>query len=85
MCRIGKKEENYHCDKCQICYNILHKDTHKCIDNVADKNCPICLEYLKTSTKRQIPLNCGHWIHEECYNNYLKSTKSNLCPICNAA
>lgn len=51
MCRIGSKENLYHCDKCDVCLPICNKDSHKCIGSVKDFNCPICLENIKISTK----------------------------------
>lgn len=38
-----------------------------------EKNCPICYSSFK---KEEIPLRCGHFIHQECIST-LKS-----CPIC---
>ena len=48
-----------------------HED-HVCIENKLFCDCPICGEYLQTSTKTTSMLNCGHAIHEECLDKYLE-------------
>ncbi len=48
-----------------------HKD-HICIENKLFCDCPICGEYMQTSTKPAIFLCCGHGIHESCLDEYLK-------------
>jgi RING finger and CHY zinc finger domain-containing protein 1 len=80
FCRNGKKEKMYHCKKCNICIPNELKLNHTCIENSPHNNCPICLDYMFTSTKELIMLNCGHWIHKECINEYGKNDYR--CPIC---
>ena len=66
-----------------------HKD-HICIENKLFCDCPICGEYMQTSTKPAIFLCCGHGIHESCLDEYLKvglrprdEIQTNyVCPIC---
>lgn len=46
-----------------------------------DCNCPICGEYMFTSTKRMIHMNpCRHLIHKRCYDEHMLT--SYKCPIC---
>ncbi|CAK83265.1 unnamed protein product (macronuclear) [Paramecium tetraurelia] len=82
MCRRGIKEQNFHCKVCGICLNKKNQDSHKCLDQIADTNCPICLKNLKISTTyiAQLP-NCAHFIHTLCLNQLVKSNIRN-CPIC---
>lgn len=32
MCRLGKKEEFFHCEKCDVCLPLLIKPNHACIE-----------------------------------------------------
>lgn len=44
-----------------------------------DNSCPICMEdYAETDPITK--LNCGHYFHQACINEWLK--KSSLCPYC---
>lgn len=51
ICRQGKGlgEDFFHCKKCNICLHISMKD-HKCIERNLESDCPICGEYMFTST-----------------------------------
>lgn len=51
ICRQGKGlgEDFFHCKKCNICLNISMKK-HKCIERNLESDCPICGEYMFTST-----------------------------------
>ena len=42
-----------------------------------NKECPICLDEL---SKQVIKLNCGHFFHPNCINQWLIS--KNICPLC---
>lgn len=46
-------------------------------------NCPICYGYLFDSIIPVITLKCGHTIHEDCFNEYIKTNY--ICPICHKA
>ncbi len=43
------------------------------MENKLDRNCPICGEYLQTSRRRVVFLYCGHAIHCDCYDEYLRN------------
>ena len=42
-----------------------------------NKECPICLDEL---SKHVIKLNCGHFFHPNCINDWKKI--NNACPVC---
>lgn len=52
ICRIGNglDQDFFHCKKCNICMNIQLKDNHRCIERNLECDCPICGEYMFTST-----------------------------------
>ena len=81
MCRRGVKENFFHCHKCGYCRHISEQGDHKCNENVAESQCPICLEVLKYSTQYYTSLSCGHLIHNKC----LKSVQNINCPVCGMA
>ena len=41
------------------------------------RDCSICLEKLN---KNKVYLNCSHYFHKDCINNW--KTRNNTCPIC---
>ena len=81
MCRKGKKENYFHCNKCNICLSIHLKDTHVCINNSLQNDCSICGDDLFTSTTSVSILKCGHSIHTECLNEYIKNNNYQ-CMLC---
>lgn len=81
ICRVGKKEDYFHCKKCNTCINAALKDSHKCVENTMKSNCPICMEYMFSSTDPVTFLNCGHSVHANCLKEYLKHNYK--CPVCN--
>jgi len=81
MCRRGSKQSTFHCFKCGYCRSSSEKNNHKCNENVAESQCPICLEVLKYSTKYYQSLPCGHLIHSIC----LQSLRDINCPVCGMA
>lgn len=52
ICRIGRGlgDDFYHCKTCNVCLKIELKDNHKCIERNLESDCPICGEYMFTST-----------------------------------
>lgn len=52
ICRIGKGlgKDYFHCEKCNVCMAISLKGKHKCIERNLESDCPICGEYMFTST-----------------------------------
>src|SRR5690554_1246043 len=61
ICRIGNglDKDFFHCKKCNICMVIHFKDNHKCIERSLECDCPICGEYLFTSTTTVIFMVSG--------------------------
>ncbi|KAG0005400.1 hypothetical protein BGZ79_005025 [Entomortierella chlamydospora] len=82
ICRIGNglNQDFFHCKKCNICMHINLKDNHKCIERNLECDCPICGEYMFTSTTTVIFMPCGHSIHAKCHGEYVKT--SYQCPTC---
>ncbi|TPX66079.1 hypothetical protein SpCBS45565_g04713, partial [Spizellomyces sp. 'palustris'] len=52
ICRIGKGlgQDYFHCKRCNVCMAISLKGNHKCIERNLESDCPICGEYMFTST-----------------------------------
>ena len=80
MCRIGGKDNYIHCDKCDMCIKKDNDNPHKCSHNLVGTNCPICMEDLHTSTKDNILMNCGHYMHSDCFTEWLNTNYK--CPLC---
>uniref|UniRef100_A0A8B9Y7D7 Ring finger and CHY zinc finger domain containing 1 n=1 Tax=Bos mutus grunniens TaxID=30521 RepID=A0A8B9Y7D7_BOSMU len=80
ICRIGPKEDFFHCLKCNLCLAMNLQGKHKCIENVSRQNCPICLEDIHTSRIAAQVLPCGHLLHRTCYEDMLK--EGYRCPLC---
>uniref|UniRef100_A0A5F9CVR9 Ring finger and CHY zinc finger domain containing 1 n=1 Tax=Oryctolagus cuniculus TaxID=9986 RepID=A0A5F9CVR9_RABIT len=80
ICRIGPKEDFFHCLKCNLCLAMNLQGKHKCIENVSRQNCPICLEDIHTSRVVAHVLPCGHLLHRTCYEEMLK--EGYRCPLC---
>lgn len=82
ICRVGKGLgiDYHHCDICQTCVPIEDKDTHPCRAQSLDVNCPICTDYLKTSTEPIVFMRCGHAIHKECFRKHI--AQAYTCPLC---
>lgn len=53
LCRVGKGlgTDFFHCKTCNICMSIALKGRHKCIERNLESDCPICGEYMFTSTQ----------------------------------
>lgn len=83
ICRRGKGLGNdyFHCAKCNICMAISLQGNHKCIERNLESDCPICGEYLFTSTNTVVFLRCGHSMHYKCNQDY-QQTSSYQCPTC---
>ncbi|KAI8336927.1 zinc-ribbon-domain-containing protein [Blakeslea trispora] len=81
ICRQGKGlgEDFFHCKKCNICLS-MSMTQHKCIERNLECDCPICGEYMFTSTSKVIFMPCGHCIHQHCYTAYIQT--SYQCPTC---
>lgn len=82
ICRMGKGlgKDQHHCHRCKTCVPIDVADNHPCMDSSVQRDCPVCLVYMATSTDQVLFMRCGHAIHAECFEKYTK-VKYN-CPIC---
>ncbi|CAL6089132.1 RING_finger and CHY zinc finger domain-containing protein [Hexamita inflata] len=79
VCKVGLKDYNIHCDKCEQCYKKRFFANHKCIS--ANSECIICLGSLQNSIYGKLVLECNHQMHQHCYTQLLQS--GNLkCPVC---
>jgi hypothetical protein len=56
------------------------KGRHKCIERNLESDCPICGEYMFTSTSTVIFMPCGHCMHHKCHQQYIQT--SYQCPTC---
>mmetsp|Transcript_14400 Transcript_14400/g.31248 ORF Transcript_14400/g.31248 Transcript_14400/m.31248 type:complete len:284 (+) Transcript_14400:1-852(+) len=81
LCRIGKglDIDYFHCQRCNACMHMSLKD-HKCVERSLESNCPICHDFMFTSTTPVMFLNCGHCMHVSCYEQYIKVNYT--CPLC---
>lgn len=82
ICRVGKGLgiDYFHCSKCNICMSINLKGNHKCIERSLECDCPICGEFMFTSTSVVMFMPCGHSIHYKCHQEYAKTAYQ--CPTC---
>ncbi|KAK9470295.1 zinc-ribbon-domain-containing protein [Dipodascopsis tothii] len=82
ICRIGEGlgKDFFHCKTCNVCMSICLENSHRCIEHSTECNCPICGEYMFTSTMTVVFMSCGHSIHQKCYYEHTKS--SYKCPTC---
>nr|AAT39270.1 putative zinc finger protein [Oryza sativa Japonica Group] len=53
---------------------------HKCREKMLEMNCPICCDFLFTSSAAVKGLPCGHFMHSACFQAYTCSHYT--CPIC---
>jgi len=81
LCRIGKGLgiDYFHCKKCNACMHI-NLSNHVCIENNTLSNCPICNQFMFTSTENVVFMTCHHAIHQKCLSEYTK--RNYKCPIC---
>jgi hypothetical protein len=54
--------------------------SHKCVERSTDCDCPICGDYLFSSTRPVVFMQCGHSIHRHCFQEHMKT--SYKCPLC---
>ncbi len=83
ICRIGKGlgVDFFHCTTCNVCMSLALQNSHRCIERSTECNCPICGDYMFTSTMTVVFMQpCGHPIHQKCYYEHMKS--SYKCPTC---
>lgn len=82
ICRLGAGLgiDVFHCKQCGICMSISLEGDHKCIVQSTHSDCPICLEYMFDSTRPVVFMSCGHPLHSDCYQLYIRSNYR--CPVC---
>ncbi|KAG2599902.1 hypothetical protein PVAP13_5KG488400 [Panicum virgatum] len=81
LCRLGKGlgVDFFHCMKCNCCLGMKLAE-HKCREKGLETNCPICCDFLFTSSAAVRALPCGHFMHSACFQAYTCSHYT--CPIC---
>ena len=82
ICRKGEGlgRDYVHCKRCNVCISISTSSTHPCIERATDCNCPLCLDYLFSSSTPVVSLFCGHYMHALCYKELMQVTYR--CPVC---
>lgn len=81
LCRVGKGLgiDYFHCMTCNCCLG-MKLVNHKCLEKSLETNCPICCDFLFTSSATVRALPCGHYMHSACFQAYTSSHYT--CPIC---
>ncbi|XP_050237589.1 zinc finger protein BRUTUS [Mercurialis annua] len=81
LCRVGKGLgiDFFHCMTCNCCLGIKLVN-HKCLEKGLETNCPICCDFMFTSSATVRALPCGHYMHSACFQAYTCSHYT--CPIC---
>ncbi|KAK6931529.1 RCHY1, zinc-ribbon [Dillenia turbinata] len=81
LCRLGNGlgVDFFHCMTCNCCLSMKLVD-HKCREKGLETNCPICCDFLFTSSATFRALPCGHFMHSACFQAYTCSHYT--CPIC---
>jgi len=83
ICRRGEGlgRDYVHCKRCNVCISISTSSTHPCVERATDCDCPLCLDYLFSSSLPVVSLACGHYMHGSCYKDLMHVTYR--CPVCN--
>ncbi|KAL3654431.1 hypothetical protein CASFOL_004112 [Castilleja foliolosa] len=81
LCRVGRGLgiDFFHCMTCNHCLGMKLVD-HKCMEKSLETNCPICCDFLFTSSATVRGLPCGHYMHSACFQAY--ACTHYVCPIC---
>lgn len=81
LCRVGKGLgiDYFHCMNCNACMS-CSISVHTCRERCLEDNCPICHEYIFTSSLPVKALACGHLMHSTCFQDY--TCTHYTCPIC---
>ncbi|BFZ59852.1 hypothetical protein YB2330_000873 [Saitoella coloradoensis] len=82
ICRIGEGlgKDFFHCKGCGVCMSMSLQNSHRCIERSTECDCPICGEFMFTSTQTVVFMQCGHSIHQACYEQHIR--QSYKCPTC---
>jgi zinc finger-like protein len=88
-CNVCRKGEGLgidfrHCMRCNACVGVSEYDTHVCIPQRLQGNCPICHDSMFESIEPLRGMQCGHVMHLSCYNQYAsRCTFMRIsCPLC---
>ncbi|CAN4124837.1 unnamed protein product [Withania somnifera] len=81
LCRLGQGlgVDFFHCMTCNCCLG-MKLVNHKCREKGLETNCPICCDFLFTSSETVRGLPCGHFMHSACFQAY--ACTHYICPIC---
>ncbi|XP_051146044.1 zinc finger protein BRUTUS-like [Andrographis paniculata] len=81
LCRVGKGLgiDFFHCMTCNCCLSVKLVE-HRCWEKSLETNCPICCDFLFTSSTAVRALPCGHYMHSACFQAY--ACTHYICPIC---
>ncbi|KAH9327072.1 hypothetical protein KI387_007250, partial [Taxus chinensis] len=81
LCRVGKGLgiDYFHCMNCNGCMSKAVTG-HKCREKGFEANCPICNDFIFTSSDPVKALRCGHLMHSTCFRAY--TCRHYTCPIC---
>ncbi|ETV75161.1 hypothetical protein H257_10380 [Aphanomyces astaci] len=83
ICRVGGRDNFFHCGTCVGCYPISGQSTHKCVSEAMLKECCICLEDMFNSRESPSILRCGHILHMACFKSMAKFARTRFeCPLC---
>lgn len=68
LCRVGKGLgiDYFHCMNCNACMS-RSLSVHICREKWMEDNCPICHEFIFTSSSPVKALPCGHLMHSACF------------------
>lgn len=72
LCRIGEGLgiDFFHCMNCNACMS-KSLSKHICREKCLEVDCPICHEYIFTSSTPLRALSCGHIMHSSCFDVYI--------------
>ncbi|CAI7767281.1 unnamed protein product, partial [Closterium sp. NIES-53] len=81
LCRVGRGLgiDYFHCMTCNACMSVTLAQ-HTCREKGLESNCPICHDFLFTSSTPVKALPCGHFMHSACFQAY--TCEHYTCPIC---
>ncbi|KAL8118259.1 zinc finger protein BRUTUS-like At1g74770 [Apium graveolens] len=81
LCRLGKGLgiDYFHCMNCNACMS-RSLSVHICREKCFEDFCPICHEFIFSSSLPIKALQCGHLMHSACFQAYTCSYYT--CPIC---
>eukprot|EP00252_Welwitschia_mirabilis_P007505 TRINITY_DN18928_c0_g3_i3.p1 TRINITY_DN18928_c0_g3~~TRINITY_DN18928_c0_g3_i3.p1 ORF type:complete len:231 (+),score=37.57 TRINITY_DN18928_c0_g3_i3:80-694(+) len=81
VCRVGRGLgiDYFHCMTCNGCMSKTLA-VHRCRERGLESNCPICHDFLFSSSAPVKALPCGHFMHSDCFRIYTCSHYT--CPIC---